>query len=167
MDYFVITLASVGKCVIMSWTGGTAMRNDIVIMKMLQDDMPQVQELYRELLEESCPLSTMLENYRHSTGRPDCFPVVAKKENTILGTATGFICTALDAPFMVVENVVVRKDCRGMGVGRKLLEYLDMFAMKNNCHYSLLVSSGFRKDAHRFYEAAGYTDDVRGFRKIY
>ena len=43
----------------------------------------------------------------------------------------------------------------------------DEFALKNQCEYALLVSSGFRKGAHRFYEAVGYTDDVRGFRKYY
>ena len=143
------------------------MKNDILITKILPGDLPQIQELYRELLGESCPLATIQENYDHITGRPDCFPVVAKRDDTILGTATGFICTALDAPFMVVENVVVKKDCRGMGIGRKLLEQLDVFASENHCQYSLLVSSGFRRDAHKFYEAAGYTDDVRGFRKKY
>lgn len=143
------------------------MSKDICIMKMLPGDIPQIQELYRELLEEHCPLSVMQRNYEYTAGRPDCLPVVAKKDEVILGTATGFICTALDAPFMVVENVVVREDCRGMGIGRKLLKHLDTFAKENKCHYSLLVSSGFRKGAHKFYEAAGYTDDVRGFRKIY
>jgi len=41
------------------------------------------------------------------------------------------------------------------------------FAKEKGCGYAILVSSGFREGAHRFYEAMGYTEDVRGFRKYY
>lgn len=140
---------------------------NINIVTMRPEDLPQIQTLYRELLQEECPLSTMQKNYRKALEQPGYFPLAAKRESLVLGTAVGFICTAPDSPFLVVENVVVREDCRGMGVGRKLLKRLDDLAVEQRCSYSILVSSGFRKDAHRFYESAGYTDDVRGFRKYY
>ena len=47
------------------------------------------------------------------------------------------------------------------------MQELDNYAHDNNCEYSILVSSGFRKNAHKFYESIGYNDDVRGFRKNY
>ena len=70
-------------------------------------------------------------------------------------------------PFLVVEDVIVRSDQRGKGVGRMLMEALDQFAQEKGCAYSFLVSSDFRTGAHSFYESMGYTDGVVGFRKIY
>ena len=46
-------------------------------------------------------------------------------------------------------------------------EAVDAFAKEKNCAYAILVSSGFRTDAHRFYYNHGFNEDVKGFRKIY
>ncbi|MBO5072027.1 MAG: GNAT family N-acetyltransferase [Eubacterium sp.] len=143
------------------------MKDKIYIEKLNPDDLPQLQQLYKELLPEGCPLATLKKNFAAVSEKPEYCLAAAKREGTLVGTAAGIICTVPDGAFMVVENVVVRKDCQGSGIGRKLLEHLDRFAIENGCIYSLLVSSGFRKEAHKFYENAGYTDDVRGFRKYY
>jgi len=68
---------------------------------------------------------------------------------------------------LVVEDVVVAECSKRKGVGRKLFEALDSFAAERNCAYAILVSSGFRKGAHAFYEKMGCVDDVLGFRKMY
>lgn len=47
------------------------------------------------------------------------------------------------------------------------MESIDEFAKKNNCAYSILVSSNHRKGAHKFYENVGFTEMVKGFRKGY
>jgi GNAT superfamily N-acetyltransferase len=73
----------------------------------------------------------------------------------------------LAVPFLVIEDVIVKDRNRGKGIGRKLMESLDEFAKNKNCAYAVLVSSAFRKGAHQFYEKAGFTDSVIGFRKVY
>jgi len=93
--------------------------------------------------------------------------LVAREGDTILGTATGIICHGLGGNFLVVEDFVVKENLRGKGIGTELMTELDAFAVSRNCIYAILVSSGFRKDAHRFYEKTGFIDDVRGFRKNY
>jgi GNAT superfamily N-acetyltransferase len=96
--------------------------------------------------------------------------LTAKEDNKIIGSVLGIICKALPIcgrPFMVVEDVIVDEQYRRKGVGKKLFDKLDEFAKENNCLYSILVSSGFRHNAHIFYENIGYTDDVKGFRKMY
>ena len=95
------------------------------------------------------------------------FLFVAKGGGRVWGTVIGIVCQALDAPFLVIENVVVDTAYRNQGVGRKMFAALDEFAKEKGCGYAILVSSGFREGAHRFYEAMGYTEDVRGFRKYY
>lgn len=140
---------------------------EINIRKMIPEDLQQIQELYKELVSDGCSLSTLLNNYEKICNHPDYLLLVAVREDAVLGSATGIVCTALDTPFLVVENVVVRKDCRGMGIGRAIFDKLDCFAIEKKCGYAILASSGYRKGAHKFYEAIGYNDDVRGFRKYY
>lgn len=143
------------------------MTNEIQIRKMQRQDLSQIQKLYTELVPEGVSIEKLVKNYEIVGQCPNYYLVVAVEGGRILGSAMGIVCLALDAPFLVIENVVVDSDCRGKGIGRKIFEALDCFAIEQNCQYALLVSSGFRKEAHCFYEAMGYTDDVRGFRKYY
>ena len=135
------------------------MKKEIQIRKMKKSDLPQLQEMYRDLIPEGVSMEVLENNYYRTVDRPEYFLAVAADGDKVFGSTMGIVCIALDAPFLVVENVIVSGECRGQGVGRKIFEALDEFA--------LWVSSGFRKGAHRFYEAVGYTDDVRGFRKYY
>ena len=48
-----------------------------------------------------------------------------------------------------------------------LFDKIETYAKEQQCVYSILVSSGFRKEAHLFYEKIGYTEDVKGFRKLF
>ena len=86
---------------------------------------------------------------------------------TVLGTVSVLCSRTLSGRFAVMEDVVVAENCRGRGIGTALLEAADSFARSRGCGYAIVVSSGFRKDAHRFYEKQGYTEDVWGFRKGY
>lgn len=97
----------------------------------------------------------------------DSFLAVAREGEEILGTVTGVCCHIMLGSFLAIEDMVVREDCRGMGIGKQLMAAMDEFAAERGCLYGILVSSGFRKDAHRFYEKQGFVEDVRGFRKGY
>lgn len=139
----------------------------MVIEELKPEYMEQVQALQwslapfgREKEEARRVLQTMLDS-------EDYFLAVAREGDEILGTATGVCCRVLSGSFLTIEDVVVKEECRGMGIGKKLMDALDDFALRNGCLYAILVSSGFRKEAHRFYEKQGFTEDVRGFRKGY
>ena len=140
----------------------------ITIEALKQEDMPQLIELYKELIPPHIEFNTSLERclktYK-TMEQDDCsFLAVAKENGEIVGSALGICCQCLVNPFLVVEDVIVR---RGKGVGRMLMQALDQFAEKKGCAYSFLVSSDFRTGAHSFYESIGYTDGVVGFRKVY
>lgn len=137
------------------------------VKKMEEQDLEQIRVLYRELVPNGGSLETLKKNFDRIKNLPEYAVLVAKEGDKVLGSAIGIICVALDTPFLVVENVVVDESCRGMGIGRKIFEALDAFALENECGYAMLASSGFRHGAHRFYEAVGFDDDVRGFRKYY
>lgn len=143
------------------------MEEKIVVTTILEEDLEQLQQLYAELIPEGCQLSTIQKLFQKVKERNEYHILAAKRGAEVLGSVMGIECIALDAPFLVVENVVVKKSCHRQGIGRKLFEALDVIAKENNCEYTILVSSGYRKNAHKFYESVGFTEDVRGFRKYY
>lgn len=138
------------------------------IRMLQQKDLEQMSVLYEELLHgEKMTMEHMEKMFRKIQKRKDVTVLVAADGDRCMGTVTAVLCYGLDGTFMVVENVVVSKACRRKGVGKSLFEKIDELAEQNNCGYTILVSSDFRKKAHKFYENMGYTDGVKGFRKVY
>jgi len=94
--------------------------------------------------------------------------VAVNEDDNVVGSVLGIICKSLAAhyeSFLVIEDVIVDDTLRRAGIGRALFEKIEQIALENTCAYSILVSSGFRTEAHRFYENMGYTESVVGFRK--
>lgn len=110
--------------------------------------------------EAKAALQSMIDN-------ADCFLAVARDGEEVLGTVTGICCRIMLGCFLTMEDMVVREDCRGKGIGKQLMAAMDAFAVERGCLYGILVSSGFRKEAHAFYEKQGFVEEVRGFRKGY
>ena len=94
--------------------------------------------------------------------------VAVNEDNNVVGSVLGIICKSLAAhyeSFLVIEDVIVDDTLRRAGIGRALFEKIEQIALEKTCAYSILVSSGYRTGAHRFYENMGYTENVLGFRK--
>lgn len=94
--------------------------------------------------------------------------VAVNEDNQVVGSILGIVCKSLVdhyESFLVVEDVIVDDTIRRAGIGRALFEKIERIADENMCAYSILVSSGYRTEAHRFYENMGYSENVVGFRK--
>ncbi|AAK80422.1 putative N-acetyltransferase YhbS [Clostridium acetobutylicum] len=139
----------------------------MVIEKLRIEDIPQLLKLYNTLAPFESSHKKSLEVYNEMLKDENYLLLAAKKEEEIIGSVLGICCKGLMFPFLVIEDVIVKEEIRGKGVGRKLMKALDEFANRKNCSYAILVSSGFREGAHKFYERVGFKDSVRGFRKIY
>lgn len=142
----------------------------MLIEKLKMEDIPQLLELYKELTPHTNSKEQSSEIYKEILEDKSYLVLVAKEENIIIGSAFGVIVKSLAVggnPFLVIEAVIVKEGFRKLGVGRKIFNELDVFAKKNKCAYSILVSSASRKEAHKFYENLGFIDEVMGFRKIY
>lgn len=139
----------------------------MVIERLTQQYIAQVVGLQKTLVPFELPPEEAAARQEYILSNPDYVLLVAREGDAVLGTVTGICCRALSMPFLVIEDVVVREDCRGNGIGKQLMDELDRFALEKKCEYAILVSSGFRKEAHKFYEKQGFTEDVRGFRKGY
>lgn len=139
----------------------------MVIEKAQLKDIPQLLEMYGDLYEHNRSVEEAEETYKKILEKSDYTLLTVKEDGKVYGTAMVILCSGLTDNFIVVEDVVVRGTERGKGIGKMLFERIDEMAAENNCFYSMLVSSGFRKGAHAFYKKMGYVDDALGFRKVY
>jgi len=57
-----------------------------------------------------------------------------------------------DGRHVWVYDLVTTSTARSKGYGRRLLEYIEDFARRENCRIVALASGLQRTDAHRFYE---------------
>ncbi|MCE5221522.1 MAG: GNAT family N-acetyltransferase [Clostridium sp.] len=139
----------------------------MIIEKLKTEDLSQVLELLKTLVPFEITFDKSLEIYEEMLMNENYYLVVTKEDNDVIGCAIGICCKCLAVSFLVIEDVIVKEGLRGKGIGQKLMESLDEFAKRKKCAYAILVSSDFRKNAHKFYEGMGFTDSVRGFRKVY
>lgn len=140
----------------------------IAIRKAELGDVQGLSELFVEFIGEKSNAAAMKNQLEILSKHPNYYVAAACDGNRVVGTAMGIICYDLVGhcnPFMLIENVVVSFEYRGQGVGKLLLQALEDFGQKNKCSYAMLMSSGNRESAHKFYESIGYSTDKRGFVK--
>ena len=58
-----------------------------------------------------------------------------------------------------ILGLAVDPDFRGNGVGKKLIGYIEKYAMDNGTSFIRLNSADHRVEAHKFYENIGYKSD--------
>ncbi|GAK38319.1 GNAT family N-acetyltransferase [Paenibacillus urinalis] len=142
----------------------------VYIEQIEMKHLPQLAELYEELIGVSTNLAKMEETYQTLLEDKSYYVLGAFYENELAGSLMGILCKDLIGecePFMVIENVVVSSKIRRQGIGRKLMNEIEMIARQQNCSYIILVSGGQRVEAHRMYESMGYREEhVEGFRKF-
>ena len=83
-------------------------------------------------------------------------------ENT--GKIIGFVHAQMYESFysdlgLNILGLAVNPDFQGRGIGRKLMNKLEEYAVDNNISFIRLNSAMKREDAHNFYEHIGYTCD--------
>lgn len=141
----------------------------MLIRDMQEKDLNDVGVLYDSLFGQKSNLERMVETF--SLMNDDSYILIVAEENgKVIGTVMGIVCLTMVAnleSFLVIEAVVVDKDYRGNGIGKKMLLDLEDRAKRQGCSYIILVSGDQRKEAHKFYEALGYGEDkAKGFRKF-
>ena len=137
----------------------------MIIEKLRPEHVLQTTALQQQIVPYHIDPDFAVKHYETMVHQPDCIVLVAREGDEILGTVSGFVCRGLAGSFLTIEDLIVQEHLRGKGIGRQLMSAMDDFGRSRDCCYALLVSSGFRKRAHHFYETIGYTEDVRGFRK--
>ncbi|MCR8845895.1 GNAT family N-acetyltransferase [Paenibacillus sp. SC116] len=124
------------------------------------DDLEALVELYKELVDHELHVDQIKTQFLRLQNNEDYYIIGAKNEaGQLMGTAMGIVChdLLLDCrSFMVIENVVVSSNYRGLGIGKLLMERIEQLAIERDCYRTQLFSSAVRLAAHPFYESIGY-----------
>lgn len=142
----------------------------MIVESVQLSDLKSLSELYEELNGITTDINKMRDNLEWILLNPDYYLMCVKNEiNQLIGSALGIVCHDIVGecrPFMVLENMIVSKKYRKLGVGKKLVQQVEQIARNRNCYYIMLVSLLKRKEAHKFYQSLGYSlDVVQGFKK--
>ena len=119
--------------------GSLACLTHWVIRPATLDDLPAVRALYADLL--------LLE--------VDGVPVATTYLNVIPNLTRGA------APYAVIENVVVARDRRGQGLGRRIMTATLEAAWSAGCYKAMLLTGSKTPATHAYYRACGFDPDAK------
>jgi GNAT superfamily N-acetyltransferase len=96
-----------------------------------------------------------------SKGQPRLVLVAVSADDgasRVLGMATAqlLISTAEGGPALLVEDVVVRPEVRGRGIGRTLLERIEAWGKRLGATRLQLLADRHNTASHEFYRACGF-----------
>jgi GNAT superfamily N-acetyltransferase len=93
--------------------------------------------------------------------------IVADDDGEVVGTFQLTFTPSLSrggAERMTIEAVRVRRDRRGHGVGRQMMEWALRRGRERGCRLAQLTTDKRRADAHRFYESLGFRATHEGMK---
>ena len=90
--------------------------------------------------------------------------IIIGYEDEITRKIIGFVHAQMYESFysdlgLNILGLAVNPDFQGRGIGRKLMNKLEEYAVDNNINFIRLNSALKREEAHKFYEHIGYTCD--------
>ena len=91
--------------------------------------------------------------------RPDACVLVAEHDGSVVGmcTAQTLVSTAEGGKVGLVEDVVVRADCRGRGIGSAMLKALEDWAVDQKLARLQLLADRYNAPALGFYKKHGWS----------
>jgi GNAT superfamily N-acetyltransferase len=133
----------------------------MIIRPVLSKDLEQLCSLYQQLNTSDPSLSPeqIAAVWSEFSSNHCCTCFVVEIDQTIVASSVIAIIpnfTRGARPYGVIENVITHSGYRKQGIGTLLLNHLINFAKEKNCYKVMLQSGTARKDAHRFYEKAGF-----------
>ena len=131
---------------------------DMIIREATEQDLHSVMLLFGQLGMDDGSVLTPDEAkgiFRRMKSYPDYALYVAVSDNDIIGAFSLLIMDNLahkGAPSGIIEDVVVREDLRGLGIGRRMMNFAMYLCKKKGCYKLALSSNLGRESAHLFYE---------------
>ncbi len=93
------------------------------------------------------------------------FQIIIRLNQQTLGVSGCWIATKLYCGrYLEIDNFVVDKNHRSIGIGEKMMNYLDRIARENHCDVMMLDAYRENIRAHAFYERCSFR--AKGFHFI-
>jgi GNAT superfamily N-acetyltransferase len=136
-----------------------------------ESDLPEILKIYAQPGLDDDGSGLTVEEARARYQRFRCYPsyrlFVAVQDGQVAGTFALLIMDNLahhGAPSAVVEDVAVRPDMQGRGVGRRMMEFARERCREAGCYKMALSSNLKRAGAHAFYDSLGFERHGYSFR---
>ncbi len=139
----------------------------LTIRPMAAGDVPAVGRLIEQLTGEPMSHADLCARWEWVQRSPIDWLYVAEADGRVCGLLGFRLREMLERPgrYGEISILVTDAEVRRQGIGRALVEYAEGLAREHGCVGTWLVSGFGRKDeAHRFYEALGYT--ATGYRFV-
>lgn len=122
---------------------------ETVISRMTAEDLPEV--LAIEAASFTAPWSEKL--FLEELGNPLSRPMVARRD----GRLAGYLCSSLVLDEGQILDLAVRPSCRGLGLGRSLLNETLEHLRQQGCRTVFLEVRASHTAVRGFYERAGFS----------
>ena len=134
----------------------------IQIRAAATSDLSGILQLYKQpdmddgwvlAMEQAQAIFEKMKNY------PDYKVYVAELDGEIIGTFALAIMDNLahmGTPSGLIEDVVVREDMQGRGIGKQMMHYAINYCKGKGCYKVVLSSNLKREKAHKFYESLDF-----------
>lgn len=138
----------------------------------LLDLLPQITSRPDSLAGTTPDLDESMQIFDRICASENVHIVVAQEQGSdvLMGALTLVIVPNLTyggRPWSMIENVVVRRGCRGEGIGKGLMDFAVRFAQGRGCYKTQLLS-GPNDDQVGFYRSVGFEDEkCRGFKRYF
>lgn len=147
----------------------------MVYRKATKEDLPAIIEMIandalgqlRERFEDPLPNEYYSAFERINTDKNQELIVIENSESEVVATfQLSFLqyLTYLGGIRCLVENVHVREDQTGKGIGKQMFQWIIERAKEKNVHLIQLTSNKLRPNAIRFYEGIGFKATHEGFK---
>ncbi|SHF14496.1 L-amino acid N-acyltransferase YncA [Arenibacter palladensis] len=147
----------------------------MVYRKATKEDLPAIIEMIandalgqlRERFEDPLPEEYYSAFERINTDKNQELIVIENSQGEVVATfQLSFLqyLTYLGGIRCLVENVHVREDQTGKGIGKQMFQWIIERAKEKNVHLIQLTSNKLRPNAIRFYEGIGFKATHEGFK---
>ncbi|MDR1983897.1 MAG: GNAT family N-acetyltransferase [Prevotellaceae bacterium] len=140
---------------------------DLQIRLCTDNDYASVFELLRQLWNKQLNYEMLQSVYNNALKSDSQKLIVCLVDNKVTGFCSLTIKNNLWQAGNLghIDELIVDKNHRRQGIGRKLMDEITKIAKENNCKRIELDSAFHRKEAHQFYENSGYENRAYLFSK--
>ena len=145
-------------------SGTTPCLTHSVIRRAKLTDLPAVRSLYQDLHPGEVPAPNIEKVYADILAREGSSIMLLEVDG--LAVATTYLnvipnLTRGAAPYAVIENVVVARDHRGLGLGKQIMAATLEEAWRAGCYKAMLLTGSRTPSTHAFYRACGFDPDAK------
>lgn len=132
---------------------------DAIVREAREGDIPGILELYEGYFVTGAKIEDCIKSFEGMESLRGIHPLVAEAGGLVVGSCILYVLPSLARgrqTIAYVDHVIVDEKHRRKGIGKRLMDECVRIA-KEASAYKLFLPSGFsRKEAHVFYEKAGF-----------